>query len=358
MNNEEEIDMKTIAFYVTDVGFGHVTRSLALIENILRTTEYEIYMVGSQSQMDYAKVYLSKDVNRITFNVNHTAAGTLVKENSFDIDVEATVLKIKDFLGKMDTIVERELEVLKDKDIGLIICDISIVGIHVAKRLGVKVVGISNYTHYHRFKKLGIDQQLIQPFIDAYNQLDIFFEFAYSDDMSDITCKKEHVGMLCREVNQLACSDLKSRYWPSVFISIGQVATREKITISFQGGNVFATGDMSLDGNAHVLKLPSRVGHSQDYIAASSLAIIKPGWAQVAECMIAGIPFGAIAVNPIEDGEIMEKLVAENACFILKAGKVDKLKIKKLNMKAAGTDTKKVENEAAKITNMLMLLVE
>jgi hypothetical protein len=350
--------MKTIAFYVTDLGFGHVTRSLALIDHILNDTEYNVYLVGSEIQVDYAKVYLIKNAQRVSFNVARTSAGTVVKENTFDIDVELTVERIKDFLATMDETVNKEVELVKDKEIVLVVSDISVIGVHVAKRLGVKVAGISNYTHYHRFKKLGIDQNLIQPFIDTYNQMDIFFELAYADDMSDITCKKEKVGMFAREINQLACSDLKSRYWPSVFISIGLVATREKIAISFQGGNVYATGDMNIEGNAHVLKLPARVGHSQDYIAASSLAIIKPGWAQVAECMIAGIPFGVIAVNPIEDGEIIEKLLAEEACFTLSADKVDKMKIKKLNMKAAATKPKKVENEAKDIANKLISLIK
>jgi len=349
--------MKTIAFYVTDRGFGHLTRSLALIAKILQKSDHQIYLACGSSQVEYATVFLNKYKGRVIYKKLKTDCGTRVKENSFEIDINKTVDKINEFLGLLDGKVAEEVESLKDLSVSLVICDISIIGIKVAKQLGIKVVGITNYTYYHRYQKLGIDMELIKPFLDAYNQLDELYQLAYADDMSYITCPKTQVGMIARKINQLAVADMKTRYWPSAFLSIGQIARVEKIHISFTAGNIYATGNLNIDGNAHVIKLPARVGHSQDYIAASSLAIIKPGWSQVAECMISGIPFGIIDVNPIEDGEITEKLLKENACFYMEASEAENLNIKKLNMRAATTNAKKVNNDAGKIAEMLIGLV-
>jgi len=350
--------MKTIAFYVTDLGFGHMTRTLSLIEKILEHSDHQIYLACGELQVDYAKVYLNKYSGRILFESVKTEAGTCVKDNSFEIDTEATVERIKNFLNSIDTTVTKEVALLKSMGVALIVSDISIIGALVAKQLGVKSVGISNYTYYHRYVKLGIDKQLIKPFIEAYNTFDKFFELAYADEMNDITCEKTKVGMVAREVNELAVADLKSRYWPSAYLSIGQIANRKKIEISFHAGNIYATGNLNVEGNAHVIKLPLRVGRSQDYINASSLAIMKPGWSQVAESMIAGIPFGIIDVNSIEDGEISAKLLSENACCLLKEEDFDFLDIKKFNMKTAATKTQKVPNDAGNIANKLMELME
>ncbi len=346
--------MKTIAFYVTDLGFGHITRSLAIIEKILESTSHHIYLTCGELQIDYATVFLSKYSGRVTFNVENTEAGTVLKEDSFECDKEATESKIQYFLDALDESVASEYEKLREMDVALVITDISILGIHVAKRLGVKVVGVTNYTYYHRYKKIGVKENLMTPFLEAYNSLDHLYELALSDDLSDIDCPKESVGFIAREVNNGASFDYKARFWPSCFLSIGQIANRGSLEVDFQSGHVYATGNVDIVGNAHVVKLPKRVSHSQDYIAASSLAIVKPGWSVVAECMISGIPFGVIDVNQVEDGEIIQKLIESDQCFILDEEELNPLNIKDLNMKAAGLNPQEHSNDAGVLARKIV----
>ncbi len=146
--------------------------------------------------------------------------------------------------------VDEEVKRLESMNVVEVITDISILGIHVAKKLGVRVVGVSNYTFYQRYKKMGIDQELTQPFLDAYNQLDVFYELAYADDMSEITCPKEKVGLAVRRVNRGSSNDFKTKFWPSCFLSIGQIANLGRINIDFQAGHVYATGNVEIDGNS------------------------------------------------------------------------------------------------------------
>lgn len=346
--------MKTIAFYVTDLGFGHITRSLAIIEKILESTSHHIYLTCGELQIDYATVFLSKYSGRVTFNEENTEAGTVLKDDSFEFDQEVTEARIQEFLDGMDERVASEYDKIKDMDIALVVTDISILGIHVAKRLGVKVVGITNYTYYHRYKKIGVKEALMTPFLEAYNSLDYLYELALSDDLSDIDCPKESVGFISREVNNGASFDYKARFWPSCFLSIGQIANKESLEVDFQSGHVYATGNVDITGNAHVVKLPKRVSHSQDYIAASSLAIVKPGWSVVAECMISGIPFGVIDVNQVEDGEIIKKLTESQQCFILEEDELNPLNIKDLNMKAAALKPEEHTNDAGSLARKIV----
>lgn len=346
--------MKTIAFYVTDLGFGHLTRSLAIIEQVLEKFDEEIYLACGELQIEYARVFLHKYSDRVSYQIVNTEAKNMIKKDSFEMDRELTTQSVQDFLGTLEEKVNIEVEMLKGRDLGLIVTDISLLGIQVAKALGKKVIGISNYTNYHRYKKLGLPESILELYLKAYNSLDLFFEYPYADSLEGLTCGRFKVGMVARKVNRNASADFKSRAWPSCFLSIGQVADIERIEVDFPGGHIYATGNVNVEGNAHVIKLPRRIGHSQDYVAASSMAIIKPGWAAVAECMISGIPIGVIGGSPIEDGEIIEKLMKDNACFLVTEEELRKLSIRDINMKAAKVQTKKAMNDAPLIAELLI----
>ncbi len=59
--------MKTLAYYVSNTGFGHITRSLAIIEHILEASDYSIYLACGKDQIEYSKVFY-----RIILGVSHT----------------------------------------------------------------------------------------------------------------------------------------------------------------------------------------------------------------------------------------------------------------------------------------------
>ncbi|WZL81135.1 hypothetical protein QBE53_15215 [Vallitaleaceae bacterium 9-2] len=346
--------MKTLAYYVSNTGFGHITRSLAIIEHILEASDYSIYLACGKDQIEYSKVFLSNYSGRVTYDVVTTEVGTEIKPYTFEFDQAKTILAIDDFLQTFNQTVDEEVKRLESMNVVEVITDISILGIHVAKKLGVRVVGVSNYTFYQRYKKMGIDQELTQPFLDAYNQLDVFYELAYADDMSEITCPKEKVGLAVRRVNRGSSNDFKTKFWPSCFLSIGQIANLGRINIDFQAGHVYATGNVEIDGNSHVVKLPRRIGHSQDYVAASSLAIIKPGWSAVAECLTSGVPFAVVDANAIEDGEITEKLIQEGRCFKVEPSELRNLDIKALNIKMHSLVHDPVPNDAKNIAQKII----
>lgn len=346
--------MGTIAYYVSDSGFGHITRSLAILKNIIKNSEHNIELICGESQIEYSRVFLHKYLDRVNFSVLKTEVGITLKENSFVYDLEATTKQINEYMETLPIKVEREVSRLEKSDVVMVITDITILGVEVAKKLGVQVVAISNYTFYHRFKKIGLDQALIRPFFEALNSVDCFYEFEYADSMDELTCERVKVGIVARNVNNLASSDFRHRYWPSAYISVGQVAKRDAIKLDFPGGHIYTTGKTQVEGNARILKLPSRIGHSQDYISASSIAVIKPGWAQVVECLIAGIPFAVINFNDVEDGEIIEKLLAENRCLLLDESELENLDIKALNIRAASLNNEKVENQVEQISKLLI----
>ena len=350
--------MKTIGYYVSDTGFGHITRSLALIERILEESDYQVYLVSGKTQIEYAKIYLIPYEDRVIYQITETEAKTVYFENTLTTDVKTTEKNVEKFIHKLPELLDKELETLKDIMLDCVITDLSLLGIEVAKALKVKKIGLSNYTWYHRYRKKGIKEEYIGYYLNSYNELDMFYQLAMADKMDGLTCPIAAGGHLMRRVNFLASVDLKKMYWPAMYLSIGQIAHKKDMIINFQSGHVFAAGALTASGDAHVINLPNKISHSQDYLMASSLALIKPGWATVMECLILGKPFGIIVSEDTEDEDLIEKLRLMDCCFSLHEDALDYLDVKKLNIKAVHTKRVKVPDDTAETAKKLLKFIK
>ncbi len=347
--------MKQIAYFVTDSGFGHITRTEAIVSEIVKFSDYNVLVISNEKQTEHARASLRKLGDRVSFMNIDTDADVVLKHGSLEVDIEATEKSVEDFHSNFDKNLERHYDKLKDMDIVGVITDISILGVIIAKRLGVKVIAISNYNWYNRFKKFGIKDEILNFYLKWYNQIDLFLNFKFSDDMTGITCPMEEVGFVCRKVNDMNSGDFKATYWPVVYLSVGQVEKKkDKFHIDFPSGTIVATGSIEVEGNAHLVKLPARVTSTQDYIAASAFALIKGGWSSVAECLILGVPVGILKQGDSEDDELVAKLVVKNLAFEVTEEEIRNFSMKEMNIKANSVDRPKVENNVEKVAKVMI----
>jgi hypothetical protein len=347
--------MKTIAYFVTDSGFGHITRSVAIIANILSNSDYNVLIISNKDQDNHARIGLLDYEKRVSFAIADTDANSVFYNNSLKVDVESTTAAVRTYMENLDDYIEDTYNLLKGLDITTVVTDISILGIMVAKKLRAKVIGISNYTWYNRFKSLGLDEDILDFYQKWYNKLDILLRFQFPDDMTGISCPIEDVGLVCREVDMMSSSDYKHRYWPAIYLSIGQVEKKKEVfEVDFPQGTIFATGAIEITGSTYLLKLPQRVSHTQDYIAASSLALIKGGWSSVAECLILGIPFGILEQGDTEDEELVNKLFDEKLAFKTTEDELRNFSIKDLNIKSTKLIKKRFPNDAEHISKRII----
>lgn len=61
------MDNRYLAFYASSHGFGHMTRCLAIIEELLETTDHRIYLASGAFQNSFARVYLARYGDRVTY---------------------------------------------------------------------------------------------------------------------------------------------------------------------------------------------------------------------------------------------------------------------------------------------------
>ena len=278
-----------IALYISSHGFGHMTRCLSLIENILKNTQYNIYIACGKKQNDFARIYLSKYKSRIIYKDLVTDIGLVNKDNSLEVDKEKLENKLVEFVSSWDNTVNNEVEELKNLNIKTIVSDISPIGCLVGNKLNLPVTFISNFTWIEQYEHLGIDEALINKFRTAYSCINKFIQY-------DLCLAKDYIsinevyngGFVCREIDKCKVDEIKAKYGKSIFITCGKSASLNTINIKNFSGTIFTTSgiDISTDKECNVVKLPIDILDTQNYIAASDIVISKAGWGTIAEAII------------------------------------------------------------------------
>ena len=278
-----------IVLYISSHGFGHMTRCLSLIENILKKTEYNIYIACGKKQNDFARIYLSKYKSRIIYKNLVTDIGLINKGNSLEVDKEKLENKLVEFVSSWDDVVNKEVEALKDLNIKNIVSDISPIGCLIGNKLNIPVTFISNFTWIEQYEHLGIDEAIINKFRTAYSYISKFIQYDLCLAKGYISTNEVYNGgFVCREIDKCKVDEIKDKYGKSIFITCGKSASLNTINIKNLSGSIFTTSgiDISTDKECNIIQLSVDILDTQNYIAASDIVIAKAGWGSIAEAII------------------------------------------------------------------------
>lgn len=350
-----------IAFYVSSHGFGHMSRSLALIEQILKNAHTRIYLVSGNKQIEFARHYLENYLHRIEFNVQVTDVGLINHNQSLTVDIESLEEALKDYTHNLDVVVAKEVTYLRDKEIQMVVTDISVLGIYVAKSLNVPVIGVSNFTWYDQYKFLGIDKELCDFFYSAYQQLDYYYAYALSLDNNYLNCPVEEVGFVTRAFNAKKVKHLQKHNPMSIYISCGQSAELEVVNLDIANISeskkvtVFYTEGLQINTDALAMPLNRKMNDTHNYIAASTIAVIKSGWSSVAEAIVGKTPMVVIKRDGVlEDSHIIKKLIEKNLAFCISEDEIKNIDFNELYNRSKSLSTLDVQNEAAILSQKLL----
>ena len=106
-----------IALYISSHGFGHMTRCLGIMENILNTSEYNLYIVCNKKQNDFARIYLVKYKDRVIYKDLVTDIGLVNKKNSLEVDKSSLKQKLLKFTSSWEDVVNSECDFLRNLNI-------------------------------------------------------------------------------------------------------------------------------------------------------------------------------------------------------------------------------------------------
>lgn len=351
-----------IALYISSHGFGHMTRCLGIMENILKTSDYKLYIVCGKRQNDFAKIYLAQYKDRVIYKDLITDIGLVNKENSLEVDKLSLGHRLIELTSSWEDIVNKEYEFLKNLNLKCIVSDISPIGCLVGHKLQLPVVLISNFTWIEQYEHIGIDEVIIDKFRRAYSYVTKFIKYDLCLPISIINCQDVYdVGFTCRNIDYDRVNKIKQQYGDSIMITCGKSANLNTINIKNFNGTIFTTSgiEITCEENCNIVNLPLDIKDTQNYIAASDLIISKAGWGTIGEALIGHTPMVLIErPSAKEDSFNIEKLRENNLCISISEKELVAIDISEIkeNLRENINFEKlnKYENQVNKIVDIIL----
>jgi len=160
-----------ICFYISDYGYGHASRSIAILRKLL--SEYKdakIYVKNSRA-FDYIRHSLPEENIEVIKNKNDI--GVIFRENSISVDREQTRGMLIEWIKSWDEYIKTEKQFCESRRIDLILSDITPQAFIVANKLGIPGIAISNFTWHYIFFNLFGNISAVEQMKEAYKLADL-----------------------------------------------------------------------------------------------------------------------------------------------------------------------------------------
>ena len=350
-----------IVFFVSSHGFGHMTRNLAIIENILNYTNYTIYIFSGQNQNNFAKIYLKKFVNKIIYTDIVNDIGFINKFNSLEIDKVLLEEKLNKFILDWESIISSEIISLENLNIKCIVSDISPLGCIIGKKLNVPVIFASNFTWIEQYEHIDIDTLIIEKFKEAYSFINKFIKYDLCLPMNSFDQKETFdIGFFCRTISLTRINEIRCSYGESIFITCGKSASLSSIKIKNFNGTIFTTSGIDIvSEKCNVVRLPLDILDTQNYISASEFVITKAGWGTIAEAIIGNTPLVMIERKSAkEDTFNIEEIKKRNLGISLMESELAEIDVLEFKKKLSNIDfkgLKSYKNNIERIVKEILL---
>ncbi len=284
----------SICYYITSHGFGHATRSFAIIREFLKKGIHVTIRANlpdwlvENSFRDENLKYFS---NLETLRVHHDST-------SLSLEFNQTIQALNEYFSHYDRIIKNDVKFCKKNAFDLIISDIEPTAFEIAEKAGIDAIAITNFTWKDIIDAiLPQNSEILQKFELAYNKalllfrLPFHFEMPFFKDIVDVPLvyRKQ-----TRSIDQIRSSLNVNQAENLVFMQFGgHISTHFKNLSNllqdyriqhpetiFLINRFSELPDLSLDTSV-IKVIPTTDTETQDYIAASDLVIGKTGYSLV-----------------------------------------------------------------------------
>ncbi|WP_026692793.1 glycosyltransferase [Peribacillus kribbensis] len=287
--------MKRIAYYISDYGFGHATRSAAIIQELLKQDRDISIIICNSYAVEYLEKLLPDD--RIKFRCIKTDVGYFLQEDSIEPDAKRLNKEYDQYIKSWPALIKEEWRFLKEEEVDLVLSDISPIAFEAAYQAGVPSGGISNFTWHTAYDGL-IDSLKLEPFRLAYEKMSIHFRLAASREPAWGISQEYEYGFISREIDDWEVKRIRKAVNPIndhhiIFFGLGMKMNMQdlsKLKIWESPNCKFIVSSNTSIQRPNITKIPKDYIHSHNYIAAADLVITKAGWGTVGEAVAAHTP--------------------------------------------------------------------
>ena len=292
--------MKKILYYVTDHGKGHATRSIAIIQEILKHN-VEV-TIRNTNAIEFFKQTLP-DVKTI---LGQTDVGSAIKKDGFSIDKNETIKKQVNWIHDFEKTLLDEKQIVNKINPDLIVSDISAIPFLVSKQVSVPSIAISNFSWFDVLNFLPPTE--LTELRTAYDAADLAIQLPLGTPMNHFD-NKIKVGLVSRT------SNLSKQQFNKIFQMDGY---KYSVVFALSGSNFRISYKKSK--NVKVFTMNTKVEESlehedytnlingHDLVSNSDLVICKCGYGIISECLTSGIPFYYI----VDDEHIEQKSISQD----------------------------------------------
>lgn len=308
----------TVAYFISPHGFGHASRSSAVMEALKKLCpgiHFEIYTTIPEwffqdSLNDgYTYHYLKSDIG-------------LVQKDPLNADIPETIRCLEKFIPFESNLIKSLAHTIRQKKCQLVLCDISPMGIEVAKEAGILSVLIENFTW----------DWIYQGYKDQYPDLEKVIKFKKNlFEAADYHIQTEPICIPGKPDLSTNPISRKVRVNKTEFRDKLGMADNQKLVTITMGGIpqeytlsekmqrksefffVIPGGCTSLVKKGNLILLPhkSDIFHP-DLINASDMVIGKLGYSTLSEIYHTGCPFGYISRPDFLESEKLSRFIQKN----------------------------------------------
>nr|WP_304220109.1 glycosyltransferase family protein [Fredinandcohnia onubensis] len=311
--------MKVIAYYISDYGYGHAARSVAIIRKLIDIKEDIRIIVCHSYALDFLKQSLID--SRVEFKKVQTDIGYFLKEGSIQPDKDAMNVEYRRYISGWNQQIHNEIDFLTSQQVNLVISDISPLPFEAAHTIDIPSIGISNFTWYTAYQYL-IQSTFLEPYRLAYEKMNYFYELAGSDEPPWNNQKIDY-GFYAREVDLDEICAIRNTVNPNgdkkiVFFGLGMkmdLQDLENLPIWDSSECTFIVSANVPVNRKNVHRIPANYLESQNFIAASDLVVTKAGWGMVSEAVCSKVPLLIVDRKGMkEDYNTIEFLKKNHLC--------------------------------------------
>lgn len=313
---------KNILFYISDHGYGHAARMIAVIQELMeRKEDLNVHIRTSHA---FGFIMNALPHNKINiYNVKNDF-GVVYGGDGFTINHEKTMTLIKIWVDNKEAYLEKEKIFCKEKPIDLIISDIPPFVFEVGEVLSIPTIAISNfnwYRIYEEFVKSEEDRLLLENIKKSYQKANYSFILPFHSGGMDIFKNKKEFSLIVRRVSlsrERVFKELKidkgqkliyvsfgfSTYNENLIKNLKNISLKNNITILLSTGT-------HIKNTKDIVTIPKDYRGSHNYIGACDLAVCKVGFSTVSECINKNIPLVLVRRKDFIEDDFIIKILKD-----------------------------------------------
>ena len=307
--------MTNICFYISDYGYEHASRDIAIIRKIL--SEYTGVKIYVKTDAPFHFVRQSLPQKNVDVIPTKNDVGVVFKENSVTVDREQTKKMLDAWIDSWAGYIQNERKFCDTHNIHLILSDIVPQPFIIADKLNIPGIAISNFTWHYIFYNLFGDIPSTKRIKEAYQCADIALVLPFNEAMN-IFKKKKEISLVSREIT-VNRQDMRKRCGISddellVYVGVGRSFDPSFLSsmkpIEAPNVRFLISSDAELPFE-NVVRIPNSETETQNYIAVCDLVVSKTGYGTVSETVRAKIPMFLLKRNGFKEDELIGNKVEE-----------------------------------------------